>query len=213
MTTMVLFDRDLITILFGGIGVYVLEYILHLSLGGLGFFETLFDSGIVFQVLLFVLSVVSIWRFSLRVHIQRPSFTSLGMGAIGGISLSYVAFLLDSAFASVSTTIVSTISSTGGVFFLVSVFLAPIVEEIFYRGVVYGQLRRSISIGPALILSSALFSLSHIHIFLQGGGVAYTVEAAVTLFVSGVVFGWLYMKYQSIFVAIAAHSVYNLIIL
>jgi len=135
------------------------------------------------------------------------------MGAIGGISLSYVAFLLDSAFASVSTTIVSTISSTGGVFFLVSVFLAPIVEEIFYRGVVYGQLRRSISIGPALILSSALFSLSHIHIFLQGGGVAYTVEAAVTLFVSGVVFGWLYMKYQSIFVAIAAHSVYNLIIL
>jgi membrane protease YdiL (CAAX protease family) len=210
---MVLFDRDLITILFGGIGVYVLEYILHLSLGGLGFFETLFDSGIVFQVLLFVLSVVSIWRFSLRVHIQRPSFTSLGMGAIGGISLSYVAFLLDSAFASVSTTIVSTISSTGGVFFLVSVFLAPIVEEIFYRGVVYGQLRRSISIGPALILSSALFSLSHIHIFLQGGGVAYTVEAAVTLFVSGVVFGWLYMKYQSIFVAIAAHSVYNLIIL
>jgi len=210
---MVLFDRDLITILFGGIGVYVLEYILHLSLGGLGFFETLFDSGIVFQVLLFVLSVVSIWRFSLRVHIQRPSFTSLGMGAIGGISLSYVAFLLDSAFASVSTTIVSTISSTGGVFFLVSVFLAPIVEEIFYRGVVYGQLRRSITIGPALILSSALFSLSHIHIFLQGGGVAYTVEAAVTLFVSGVVFGWLYMKYQSIFVAIAAHSVYNLIIL
>jgi membrane protease YdiL (CAAX protease family) len=210
---MVLFDRDLITILFGGIGVYVLEYILHLSLGGLGFFETLFDSGIVFQVLLFVPSVVSIWRFSLRVHIQRPSFTSLGMGAIGGISLSYVAFLLDSAFASVSTTIVSTISSTGGVFFLVSVFLAPIVEEIFYRGVVYGQLRRSITIGPALILSSALFSLSHIHIFLQGGGVAYTVEAAVTLFVSGVVFGWLYMKYQSIFVAIAAHSVYNLIIL
>lgn len=213
MTTMVLFDRDLITILFGVIGVYVLEYILHLSLGGLGFFETLFDSGIVFQVLLFVLSVVSIWRFSLGVHIQRPSFTSLGMGAIGGISLSYVVFLLDSAFASVSTTIVSTILSTGGVFFLVSVFLAPIVEEIFYRGVVYGQLRGSISIGRALILSSALFSLSHIHIFLQGGGIAHTVEAAVTLFVSGVVFGWLYMKYQSIFVAIAAHSVYNLIIL
>ena len=39
--------------------------------------------------------------------------------------------------------------------------IAPIAEEIFFRGVIYAGLRKRLPVVPALVLSSALFASAH----------------------------------------------------
>lgn len=46
--------------------------------------------------------------------------------------------------------------------FLALVVVAPIVEEIVFRGVLYGKMRRSgLGIIPAILITSVLFGLAH----------------------------------------------------
>ena len=82
-------------------------------------------------------------------------------------------------------------------FFLVGGIISPITEELFFRGVVYGFLRRWGAV-PAVILSSLAFALAHMNftgfLFIQvAGGIlfalAYEVEknllVPITLHIMG----------------------------
>ncbi|MDX6496661.1 MAG: protease family protein [Gaiellales bacterium] len=80
------------------------------------------------------------------------------------------------------------------------VFLAPVAEEFFFRGFLYGSLRTSLGTAPAAVIAGLVFGLVH----------ATTGIAAVPpLIILGIVFCLLYEKTGSIYPCIALHALNN----
>lgn len=100
--------------------------------------------------------------------------------------------------------------------FLVSAIVAPIAEEIFYRGTLLRGLvekldqsrkvflRRGLKI-LAVLASSALFSAVH----YQGLATATDYAVLIVTFLAGIFNSFIYLRYRSIVGAIGAHSGYN----
>lgn len=85
--------------------------------------------------------------------------------------------------------------------------LAPLAEELFFRGVVQEWLERRkwpsfYSVSAANIAVSVLFAVFH----LWGSGPAQ----AFPVFFPSVVFGCLYTEYRSVLPCVLCHSFYNL---
>ena len=85
--------------------------------------------------------------------------------------------------------------------FLVGGIIAPVAEEIFFRGLIYGFFRRW-GVAPALLISTLLFVLSH----AQGRGLP------VTQAVGGLVFAVSYEREGNLLVPITIHVLGNLAI-
>ncbi len=85
-----------------------------------------------------------------------------------------------------------------------AVFAAPIFEEMIFRGFVFGALRTKTRISPLLaaILSSAIFATIH----------WYSMYGWVTVFISGLIFCWLYHRTNSLWPGIICHGIYNLVV-
>lgn len=81
------------------------------------------------------------------------------------------------------------------------VVVAPLAEEIFFRGFFFGGLRSAMPLVPAALISGALFGSIH----LAGGNFA----AAGLLSVLGVLLAWLYERTGSLWAPIALHAVNN----
>lgn len=87
-------------------------------------------------------------------------------------------------------------------FFLGGAVIAPVVEELFFRGFVFAGLRGRYHWQPAAALSAALFALLHL-----------TPTAFLPIFVLGFIFAWLYQHSGSIWPAILMHMLTNLLAL
>ncbi len=81
---------------------------------------------------------------------------------------------------------------------IVTVFFAPVSEELFFRGFLYKALRNRLPVGLAIAISSVIF-----------GAVHFDLYRFVPLFVAGVVLGHLYEKYKNLWIPIVAHGVWN----
>ncbi len=79
--------------------------------------------------------------------------------------------------------------------------LIPIAEEMYFRGAVFGWLRRNTSLPLALAGSTLLFGLGHMD----------SVSVAVSSLVLGFANALLYEKTRSIWVPIAVHALNNTI--
>lgn len=80
-----------------------------------------------------------------------------------------------------------------------TVILAPIAEELLFRGIIFNKLNRYFSISFAIIVSSILFGISH-----EAGGI-------FSAFVFGICMAILYIKSSNILVPIFAHFTNNLL--
>ena len=67
---------------------------------------------------------------------------------------------------------------------IMAVFVAPILEEIVFRGVIMDNLRKY-GIRVAIIINSLLFGLSH-----------YNIEMMVPAFLTGIIFSYIAYKYS-----------------
>lgn len=85
-----------------------------------------------------------------------------------------------------------------GVAYLVfALFLAPILEEVTFRGVALGALIvRGVPPVMAAVLSAAAFTFIHLQ---------YSVLALIVVFIAGLGFAWLRLKSGSMLVPILAH--------
>ena len=88
-------------------------------------------------------------------------------------------------------------------FALLSVFLYPIAEEIFWRGYVLEQLRKVTPSGVAIVIQAALFSAAH----LIGVGWVHSILA----FWGGVLLGSWRVRFRSLLPLTLAHILVNLI--
>ncbi len=80
--------------------------------------------------------------------------------------------------------------------------VAPLAEELFFRGMLYPLLRRRWSLWPAILLNGLLFALIHVLPPLLPG-----------LFLVGVVLAWVREKSGSIVPCILLHALQNGIVL
>lgn len=82
------------------------------------------------------------------------------------------------------------------------IVLSPFVEEILFRGLVFGSLNRVFSLGYALIVQGAIFSLAH------GSFVDF-----FPLFVKGLILGYIYKRTSTLWAPVIAHSLINTMVL
>ena len=80
--------------------------------------------------------------------------------------------------------------------------IAPIVEEIALRGIVYTRVEKTTNAVTAIIVSSILFGLMH---FMAGG-----IELVIGAALMALVFGYIFYKFKSLWLCIIAHAVANL---
>lgn len=82
--------------------------------------------------------------------------------------------------------------------FIVTVVLAPIAEELLFRGLLYRYLRRKVPIIVAVLISAAVFGILHI--------------VFPPLFVMGIVFALVSEKYDSLYPSMFLHAINNSIV-
>ncbi len=88
---------------------------------------------------------------------------------------------------------------------LLAVVVAPIVEELLFRGLVLRSLRSRLGPWPAILVQGALFGA--IHVQLGVGIENLTVIAALTAV--GIVFGFVADHVGRIGPAIVGHAIFN----
>lgn len=81
---------------------------------------------------------------------------------------------------------------------LAVVILAPIAEEVFFRGVVFNAWLRESGVRWAVIGSSALFAIIHL-----------SVVALVPIFLLGLALAWIYRRKGNLLAPIAMHATVN----
>ncbi|HUY61423.1 MAG TPA: type II CAAX endopeptidase family protein [Candidatus Dormibacteraeota bacterium] len=84
--------------------------------------------------------------------------------------------------------------------------VAPIAEEIIFRGFIYGALRQKLPWGAAALLSAVVFTAFHAP-SVQG----YVLVLAPTLLLAGVVLAAVYERTRSLLPGMVLHASFNLI--
>lgn len=84
--------------------------------------------------------------------------------------------------------------------FIMVVIVAPIVEEVLFRGIILKGYLTHYSTKKALIVSAIFFGIVHLN--------PYQIVAT---FFAGIFIGWLYIRTKSLMLCIFAHSLNNLI--
>ena len=85
-----------------------------------------------------------------------------------------------------------------GIFAVVAVIVAPIVEEIIFRGVMFNSLKKYTNQYAAAGITAFIFAAFHFN-FIQ----------FIPLFLLGLIFQGLYMYHKSIFPGMIYHAVHN----
>lgn len=97
-------------------------------------------------------------------------------------------------------------SATPMVLFWIAVgIVAPVAEEVYFRGFVYIGLRNSaLGVAGAIVVTAAIWSMIHLQ---------YDAYDKVEIFLLGLLLGWLRFRYNSLLVPITAHALINLLVL
>ena len=82
------------------------------------------------------------------------------------------------------------------------VVLAPIFEELAFRGLLYAMLRRRFNFLPAAFISAAIFALAH----------GYGLIGFLSVLWSGFLWAWIYEKTGSLIPGMIAHSLNNFLV-
>lgn len=131
---------------------------------------------------------------------ENITWTKLLLGLGVGVGCFVVLNLLPFLFNLVEMPL-SNNSTNGLVFFIASITIAPIIEELVFRGFGIRMLSKIVNTKAAIIITAACFSLLHMYNGLWG---------LLTTFIVGLVFGYTYNKTKSIYPCIIAHFAINL---
>ncbi len=157
-------------------------------------------------------------RFSVRKY--RLSLAALGLRwpARGGVGLAFGLVLMSLVVVYVFFALLSLAGVDPGsdipeeafssilpilLLALLSLLFAPVIEEVFFRGFIFGGLRSRWGLWPAALASGLLFGLAH----LGNPGTFYTV---IPIGAVGVIFALGYAYSGSILATIIAHFLFNL---
>jgi membrane protease YdiL (CAAX protease family) len=126
----------------------------------------------------------------------------LGVGLVGPLVLSIASLHLPQSAATVAASQRQFLYYVlhPGILFLRAVVIYPVLEEIFYRGLILQLLRRYCPLWFAILVSTAFFAVTHL-----GGGYGTAINA----FLLGSFFAWLTVRTRSLFPSIICHAAFN----
>ncbi len=163
----------------------------------------------IFQIifLLFIVSYmeknlasIGIVRSQLFSGIKKGMIWSLGFGLATGLVFVSL-WLAGIQVSAIFQTPMPQKNSDVFLFIAVGAIIAPLVEEIFFRGILYGFFRQW-GVAMALVISTALFVLTHV----TGSSIP------ITQAIGGLLFAVAYEIEKNLFVPIVIHSLGNLAI-
>ncbi len=137
-----------------------------------------------------------------------------GLGAI----LQFIVKLAGEDPSSTSHALLHQIRETPAAFFITSVFIqavitAPIIEELFFRGIIQTTLIQNRYIGkrwPAILITSILFTAIHYNSVYDANTGEFAWHTFPVLFVLSIGFGWAYEKTGFLYVPILMHALFNI---
>lgn len=137
-------------------------------------------------------------------------------GIFGGVAILFAVILINSILASFlieyfkyqppQQKVITLLLQSNELWLFLSyafliVIVAPIVEEIFFRGLVYSYLRERYGVTKAIIFSAAFFGVMHL-----------SAWAFIGTFLAGLGLAYLFEKSKSLYTSIIGHMVWNGII-
>lgn len=187
-------------------------------------------------VIVFVCYLVTVWLFVVRsgaltwaemgwptagTDRLRRALQGVGVGALVMIPATFAALILAGLVATVlgveAPQVVPTASTSAEALAiaLAAAIIAPVGEELFFRGFALSAWARDLPERSALLRSAAFFAVVHIaninaETFREGASQAL-LQIAVILPI-GLVLGWLFLR-RGIMASIAGHVTYNGILL
>ncbi len=84
------------------------------------------------------------------------------------------------------------------IFFITASILAPIFEEIIFRGFLLPSLTKYLPTSGAIIVTALIFSLAHL-----------SLSEAIPLATLGIILGIVYTRSRSLLASITLHSLWN----
>jgi CAAX protease family protein len=162
--------------------------------------------------LLELLFLVPVWWFAVRKHhasLKTLGFVNFRFSVVAvGIGLLFAFYIFNGVYASLLhalglqvqtdlTPVMRQLSSPWPLF-VATVLVAPVVEETFFRGFVFGGLRSRYDWRWAAAISAALFAVAHLQI-------TFFIPA----FILGYLFAYLYQRSDSIWPGMIMHALVN----
>ena len=83
------------------------------------------------------------------------------------------------------------------------ILVAPVLEELFFRGMLYPTLRRGLGLALAVLLTAAAFAAIH------GAQLGYAWAPILSIFVVGLVLTIIRERTDSVAASVLTHSGYN----
>lgn len=176
-------------------------------------------SGVELLVLLPLGLITLIWTRMYRSSgLLLGSRFRFGLGALaGGTFAGMLALLLELAFALAilrilrpgllesSDELIGHGNLNGDpILILTVVVVGPVIEELFFRGLLLQGLQRSLGRTTAIAGSAVLFGIAH----LADGFVENVISIGNGVLV-GLLLGWLFVRYENLGITIAAHATIN----
>lgn len=115
----------------------------------------------------------------------------------------------DARQASNQELVVTLVSYNAGIMVFNAVILAPIVEELIFRGLIFNSLRQKSKLWAHLI-SAFLFGFLHVYSYILSGDMSEWIKL-IPYMMAGLAFSFAYERRQNIGVPILLHSIKNLI--
>ena len=172
----------------------------------------------IYYYVVFALTLIIFYNF-IGKNTQRffgnlnPTLATWGMGLVAFYGLNELVYRLTSLLlgsrinlndASISAQVADAPRTT----LLIVVFLAPFVEEVLFRGYVFGSLRDHSRV-VAYAVSCVLFAFLHVWQFAVGGhGLGYFVLLLQYL-IPGLVLAWSYDRAGNLWAPILVHITVN----
>jgi membrane protease YdiL (CAAX protease family) len=142
------------------------------------------------------------WQFGLR---PAPFWRSIGWAALGLVVFYVLAAVWVTIAGDPDQSTAEDVGADESDFALVAagflfIFVAPVVEEVFFRGFFYGSLRTRLGVAVSALLCGGVFGLIH-----AGSG----IEAVPILIALGIIFCLVREKTGSLYPCIAMHALNN----
>ena len=154
---------------------------------------------------------------SAKIAFRQPLNTlkAAGIGLllyfVSSYAMTALIFFIDPDFFNVNdNSIAGMLEQNYVLMSLGAIALAPVTEEILYRGVVFGQIHRRWPIA-AFVISSAIFSALHVVGYIGQYSPIQLLLCYIQYLPPSIILAWTYVKADTIWASILIHIVINAI--
>ncbi len=176
------------------------------------------EINLVYYALSFVLVLAVFWSY-LRGefdplverlgHCLLTFLMALGLDYVLSLAVNSVVLAVTQGVDNPNDTMIGEIAlESGGTIKAAAIFMAPIVEEVLFRGVIFGGVRRKNRL-LAYVLSVLMFSVYHVWQYVAVSGDLSLLIYVLQYLPVSIVLAWAYERSGSLWVPIGFHMMIN----